>query len=38
MYNPRLAGTFSSVPVPAAMWLFGSGLFGLILNKKVQVE
>jgi hypothetical protein len=29
-YNLHLAGTVSSVPVPAAAWLFGSGLLGLI--------
>jgi hypothetical protein len=30
VYDLTLAGTVSSVPVPAAIWLFGSGLLGLI--------
>lgn len=29
VYNLSLTGSGSTVPVPAAMWLFGSGLFGL---------
>ena len=29
-YALHLSGTVSSVPVPAAVWLFGSGLIGLI--------
>jgi hypothetical protein len=30
-------GPVSQVPVPAAMWLFGSGLMGLIgMRKKVS--
>lgn len=29
-YTLRLEGTVSAVPVPAALWLFGSGLIGLI--------
>jgi len=29
-YDLHLAGTVSSVPVPAAVWLFGSGLLGLV--------
>ena len=29
-YDLKLVGTVSSVPVPAAVWLFGSGLVGLI--------
>ncbi len=29
LYNLHLEGTISSVPVPAAVWLFGSGLLGL---------
>jgi len=29
-YNLHLAGTISTVPVPAAAWLFGSGLIGLL--------
>ncbi|TNF98217.1 MAG: hypothetical protein EP297_08665 [Gammaproteobacteria bacterium] len=29
-YNLFLAGTVSQVPLPPAMWLFGSGLLGLI--------
>ena len=29
VYNVSLTGSGSVVPVPAAMWLFGSGLFGL---------
>ena len=28
-YGVHLSGTISSVPVPAAVWLFGSGLVGL---------
>lgn len=29
-YHLHLAGTVSPIPVPAAVWLFGSGLLGLI--------
>lgn len=29
-YSLHLTGTISSVPVPASVWLFGSGLVGLI--------
>jgi len=29
-YGLQLEGTISSVPVPAAVWLFGSGLIGLL--------
>lgn len=29
-YYLYLSGTVSSVPVPAAVWLFGSGLIGLV--------
>jgi hypothetical protein len=29
-YNLHLAGTVSAIPVPAAVWLFGSGLLGMI--------
>ena len=29
-YNLKLVGTVSAVPVPAAVWLFGSGLLGLV--------
>lgn len=29
-YGLNLVGTISSVPVPAAAWLFGSGLLGLV--------
>ena len=29
-YKLHLSGTISAVPVPAAVWLFGSGLLGLI--------
>ena len=29
-YQLHLTGTVSSVPVPSAVWLFGSGFFGLI--------
>ena len=29
-YSLHLEGQITSVPVPAAVWLFGSGLFGLI--------
>ncbi|RKZ59318.1 MAG: hypothetical protein DRQ44_13825 [Gammaproteobacteria bacterium] len=29
-YHLHLSGTISAVPVPAAVWLFGSGLIGLI--------
>ncbi len=29
-YDLHLAGTVSAVPVPAAVWLFGSGLLGLV--------
>jgi hypothetical protein len=29
-HSPGLSGTWSVVPTPAAVWLFGSGLFGLI--------
>lgn len=29
-YSIEVAGTASTVPVPAAVWLFGSGLLGLI--------
>lgn len=29
-YALHLEGTISAVPVPVAMWLFGSGLLGLI--------
>ena len=28
--NPTFNGTVSAVPVPAAVWLFGSGLLGLV--------
>jgi len=28
-YKLHLEGTISAVPVPAAVWLFGSGLIGL---------
>ena len=27
---PSFVGTYSVVPVPAAVWLFGSGLIGLV--------
>jgi hypothetical protein len=30
VYNLSLTGSGSVVPVPAAIWLFGSGLFGLL--------
>lgn len=30
VYDLHLVGTVSTVPVPAAVWLFGSGLIGLI--------
>lgn len=30
LYNIHMVGVVSSVPVPAAAWLFGSGLLGLI--------
>jgi len=30
LYGLHLEGTISTVPVPAAVWLFGSGLIGLI--------
>ena len=30
LYTLHLEGTISSVPVPATVWLFGSGLLGLI--------
>lgn len=30
VYDLYLAGTVETVPVPAAVWLFGSGLLGLI--------
>lgn len=39
LYNLHLEGTISAVPVPAAIWLFGSGLLGLIgfaRRKKTQ--
>ena len=29
-YSLSLTGVISSVPVPAAIWLFGSGLLGLV--------
>jgi len=29
-YTFHLEGTISSIPVPAAIWLFGSGLIGLV--------
>lgn len=29
-YSLNLVGTISEVPVPAAVWLFGSGLLGLV--------
>jgi len=33
-YHLHLEGTISNVPVPAAIWLFGSGLFGLTAMAK----
>ncbi|VAW68714.1 hypothetical protein MNBD_GAMMA09-1859 [hydrothermal vent metagenome] len=39
LYEFRLEGTVSSVPLPAAVWLFGSGLLGLagvVRRRKVQ--
>lgn len=30
LYSLHLEGTVSTVPVPAAVWLFGSGLLGLV--------
>ena len=29
-YSIQLVGSASTVPVPAAVWLFGSGLVGLL--------
>lgn len=33
-YTLHLEGTISAVPVPAAVWLFGTGLIGLIASAK----
>jgi hypothetical protein len=33
-----LFGSISAVPLPAAFWLFGSGLFGLILFGKRRLS
>ncbi len=30
LYNLHMEGTFSTIPIPAAIWLFGSGLIGLV--------
>ncbi len=35
-YNLHLEGTISAVPVPAAVWLFGSGLLGLLGFARVR--
>ena len=37
-YNLYLTGTVSTVPVPATVWLFGSGLIGLIGLSKRKVK
>jgi hypothetical protein len=29
-FHPTFSGTFSQVPVPAAVWMMGSGLLGLV--------
>jgi len=36
IYNLHLEGTISSIPVPAAIWLFGSGLLGLVGFSRYQ--